>query len=291
MMLTTQNLIGFLKASRPINLLISFLTFSVAAYFSFLYSFQFLYEPLFWLQASSILIIAAAGYLVNDLYDYKIDLINKPHKTYVNIYASAKKFWTLYFLLNLIAFFLSFQLPFKFFFINLLSIFLLFTYAYYFKRYAIIGNLIISTLAALVIISGGLLKHIKLPLMWMTIFAFLITLIREIVKDVEDINGDLQNQLKTLPILAGLRLTQFIIIALVAVLMLSIPLPFIFHYLLFREFLWSYLASGILLVILPLLYVLKILMYHGFHIRKYSKVSALLKAVMLGGIFSCFFLK
>jgi len=290
-MLNKQNFLGFFLASRPINLFIAWLTFSVAAYFSYLYNFQFFSSSIYWLQALCIIFIAASGYIVNDLYDYKIDLINKPNKTYVNIYASSKKFWTFYFLLIFFAFFLSLFLPIKLLIINYMSIILLYFYAYYFKRYAIIGNLIISTLASIVIICGGLLVHIKLPLMWMTIFAFLITLIREIVKDVEDIKGDLKNQLKTLPIISGLKLTQTVILGLIFVLMISVLLPLVLHYWIFKEFLWKYFLMGNLLVNFPLIGVVLILLKKGVFLDKYTKVSYWLKWIMIGGIISCFFLK
>lgn len=290
-MLTRRNLKGIFLASRPINLLITWITFSVAAYFSFLYSMQFIFSWNYWLQSMAILIITASGYIINDLYDYKIDLINKPQKTYVNFYASSKKFWTAYFVMILVALFITLFLPLKFWMINIASMMVLYFYAYYFKRFAIIGNLIVSTLTAMVIICGGLLAHIKLPLMWMAIFAFQINLIREIVKDIEDIKGDLKNFLKTLPITAGLKLTQMILLTLIILLIVSIPLPFAVHYLLFHEFLWQYLFISLLLVVLPLMMVIKTLLTKGFFIQKYTKTSSYLKWIMVGGIISCFFLK
>ncbi len=265
--------------------------FLFVAYFSFLYNFQFLSSSTYWIQGICIILITASGYIINDLYDYKIDLINKPHKTYVNIYASAKKFWTAYFVMVSISTILSLFLPWKFTFINYLCIFLLYLYAYYFKRYAIIGNLVVSSLASLVIICGGLLVHLKLPLMWMSIFAFQITLIREIIKDVEDIKGDLKNHLKTLPIIAGLRLTQIVLVSLIFALILSLPLPFLLHWWLFNEFLWTYLIISTLIVIFPLIWVIKTLIIKGFFIAKYSQTSKYLKWIMIGGIISCFFLK
>lgn len=290
-MLNYQNLKGFYLASRPTNLFITWITFSVAAYFSFLYSFHFIYSVNYWVETFCILIITASGYIVNDLYDYKIDLINKPMKTYVNIYASSKKFWTVYFVMIICAILLSLFLPIKLLIINYISIITLFLYAYYFKRYAVIGNLMVSTLVSLVIICGGLLAHIKLPLMWMAIFAFQITLIREIVKDVEDIKGDLKNQLKTLPIISGIRLTQIVLISLVLFLIMSVPLPLVVHYLLFHEFLWNYFIASTLIVVIPLLGVLQTLVKKGFHLEKYTQTSLYLKWIMLSGLVSCFFLK
>lgn len=290
-MLNYQNLKGFYLASRPTNLFITWITFSVAAYFSFLYSFHFIYSFNYWVETFCILIITASGYIVNDLYDYKIDLINKPQKTYVNIYASSKKFWTAYFVMTTSAVLLSLLLPVKLLIINYISITALFLYAYYFKRYAVIGNLVVSTMVALVIICGGLLAHIKLPLMWMAIFAFQITLIREIVKDVEDIKGDLKNQLKTLPIVSGIRLTQIVLVSLVLFLIITVPLPLVLHYVLFHEFLWNYFVTSTLIVVIPLLGVLQTLVKKGFHLEKYTQTSLYLKWIMLTGLFSCFFLK
>lgn len=290
-MLNRKNLIGIFYASRPINLFITWITFTTSAYFSFLYSFDFIYSLNYWLQGIAIIIITASGYIVNDLYDYKIDLINKPQKTYVNIYASSKKFWTAYFIMILITLILNLFLPLKLMVINLLAILFLYLYAYYFKRYAIIGNLVISTLVSFVIIAGGLLAHIKLPLMWMSIFAFQLTLIREIVKDVEDIKGDLKNHLKTLPIIAGLKLTQIVLVGLNLALIITVPMPFILHFLIFHEFLWGYLITSFVLVIIPLTKVLIILFNKESNDNQYTQISLYLKYIMITGLISCFFLK
>lgn len=290
-MLNRKNLIGIFYASRPINLFITWITFTTSAYFSFLYSFDFIYSLNYWLQGIAIIIITASGYIVNDLYDYKIDLINKPQKTYVNIYASSKKFWTAYFIMILITLILNLFLPLKLMVINLLAILFLYLYAYYFKRYAIIGNLVISTLVSFVIITGGLLAHIKLPLMWMSIFAFQLTLIREIVKDVEDIKGDLKNHLKTLPIIAGLKLTQIVLVGLNLALIITVPMPFILHFLIFHEFLWGYLITSFVLVIIPLTKVLIILFNKESNDNQYTQISLYLKYIMITGLISCFFLK
>ncbi|TAE58930.1 MAG: hypothetical protein EAZ89_02985, partial [Bacteroidetes bacterium] len=210
-----RDFIYFFRISRPMNVLVSVLAFGLACYLTHGRSLRFLSDVPFWAAAFTIAIIAATGYWINDVHDFRIDRINKPRRTIVNAHLSVKKVLTLYFgltggvlLFSLLYFGFYLGKP-NVSFINFLSVFLLFIYAGYLKRVGVAGNLTIAFLIALVLfMSYYLYGVVRMSLIWSIVFAFQITLIREITKDVEDIRGDLAYHLRTLPIQIGVRATQ-----------------------------------------------------------------------------------
>lgn len=290
-MLTYYNLKGFWLAARPKNLLIAFLTYTLAAFCAYNKTFLFLKNPLFYLQALAILLIMAAGYFINDLFDYKIDLINKPHKTFVNIYASSKKFWTAYGVMNATVILFTLLEPPFFIFLNFFTILILYFYARYFKRYAVIGNLIIALLTTFVVIAGGMLLQINLTILCISIFAFLITLIREIVKDIEDLRGDLKNKLQTLPILAGIHLTHKVLLTLYIFLVLAVLLPIPLYRFWFNQTLYLYAIYAFIAIEVPLIRSIKTLLQtEHFQKSRYTHESKRLKSIMLNGMIACLLL-
>ncbi len=187
-------------------------------------------------------IIAAAGNVINDIYDYEIDLINKPQKIFINEIISIKKAWLLYSLMNGIALIIGVYLGYNsvnygnYYLIGFpLIISLLWSYSAFFKKMPLIGNLIIAFFCALVPIYAllptfnstyfhngnstySLLRDVGLLYI---LFAFLTTLIREIVKDIEDMEGDLLGNARTFPIVSGIRISKIVLIVL---LFCSLPL-------------------------------------------------------------------
>ena len=169
----------------------------------------------------SILLIAAAGYIINDIVDIKADLINKPQKVIVSKIITIEKATHWYKITNTIGIFLGIVLCLKigkpsysFFFIG--GALLLYYYSINLKSKPLVGNLIVAFLISLSILilglfeidfsSKNLYQNIAInTLILISLFAFIINLIREIVKDIEDINGDNYLNIKTLPILFGIH--------------------------------------------------------------------------------------
>ena len=218
-------LLQLIKAIRPINLLVITLTFYVLhtlginsrefipeSYQISLISLKFL--------TISTLLIAAAGYLINDYYDKEIDIINKAHKRNP---LSKQALLTGYIILNITALILSFTFALSnyIFWIFPSSIFLLWLYSFRLKGLPFIGNLIVALLSATVPfiylsiqeISIGSLTHTYSSSVDLTIIfsclAFFSTLARELVKDIEDMKGDKAQGLKTIPILWGIKTAKF----------------------------------------------------------------------------------
>lgn len=286
----------FFQIARPLNVAISMIAFSVACMLANHGSVEFVTNGGFWATALMIALIAGTGYWINDVYDFRIDRINKPRKTVVNAILSVKKVMTMYlFMLGGILTFTGLVIGwymgyYHITFINALSILLLFLYASYLKRVGIPGNLTISFLIALVILLAGYLYEITVPLVWAMVFAFEITLIREITKDVEDIRGDLSFDLRTLPIQIGIRQTKTVLFFLYISFLVSTWLPFLYSWWDKNELLWTYLLTSVFLVQIPTIY-LQVHMSRSSDPRDFGYQSQGLKMIMVLGMVTLFFLQ
>jgi 4-hydroxybenzoate polyprenyltransferase len=160
--------------------------------------------------ASSLTI--ASGYIINSFYDSKKDLINRPNKSQLDRLVSQKTKLYVYFSLNffvvLIAFFVSGRAVVFF----SVYIFLIWFYSHKIKKYPIIGNLMAAFLAVLPFF-GILLyyKNFYEVIFFHASFLFLLLLIREMIKDLENIKGDLANSYQTIPIVHGELVSKKII--------------------------------------------------------------------------------
>jgi 4-hydroxybenzoate polyprenyltransferase len=182
---------------------------------------------LFLISLSTIL-IAAAGYIINDYFDVKIDLINKPERVIVGRYLKRRVAMGAHQTLNVIGCLIGLWVGRWVFVINVLSVTLLWFYSSYFKRQPFIGNLIVAVLMSLslVVLVVYYRYNTNLVLLYAG-FAFGITLIREIIKDMEDLRGDASHGCRTLPIVWGLPRTKQLVYLLIA---LFIPGLFLVAY-------------------------------------------------------------
>lgn len=290
-----DDLKAFVRISRPTNVVMSFLAFGIACYLA-TRSTDFLLDSAFWGTALTITIIAATGYWINDVYDFRIDRINKPNKLVVNAILSVKKVLTMYFIFTMGIMGFSFlflgiyhEQP-NITFINFVSVFCLFAYASFLKRMGVAGNLLISFMIALVLILAYYLTHqINMALIWAIVFSFEITLIREITKDVEDVKGDLAFQVKTLIIQVGMKQTKRYLVILYVLFLISTWLPFIYYYYFYELALWLYLVLSVLLVQLPTIWIMRMMLKEE-EPEAFGKQSSWLKWIMLTGMGTLFFL-
>lgn len=235
----------FIKLIRPLNLIIVGLTmYGIGWYFEEIYGENNEYGIFslpYTLLVISTIMIAAAGNIINDYFDVKADRINKPDRLIIGKYVKRRvaivSHWGINFFAFCIAIYLSWVLEtFWYLFIHLLTINLLWYYSMHLKRRFLIGNLLIAALTALVPILVGFYFHqlynIKYSgtevtsyfpftntnhsnyIMWLSFglagFAFVLNLAREIVKDMEDVEGDKKLHSKTLPIVLGYAKTKWI---------------------------------------------------------------------------------
>lgn len=228
-----------LRLIRPVNLaIIAISMYGVLIYLYSLSPFIEFNHVDFALLVFSTLLIAAAGNIINDYFDVRADRVNRPKRLIISKHIKARWAIALHWMLNLVAFFIAGYLSWKyntfwFSVIHVTSITLLWWYSVKLKKIPLLGNIVISGLTVLVIyltlifidVSNSdsmrhLLASTKDPLfeiastwiilifMWM---AFFQNLMREIVKDGEDMEGDKLIHAKTIPMILGLKTTLHII--------------------------------------------------------------------------------
>jgi 4-hydroxybenzoate polyprenyltransferase len=163
---------------------------------------------MFFLSLSTVC-IAAAGYIINDYFDIKIDIVNKPERVVVGRYLKRRWAMGAHQILNVLGAVLGLVVSPYIFVINVFSITLLWFYSERYKRLPFIGNFIVSLLTgfSLLILTVHFPANRHLVFIY-AVFSFFISLVREIVKDMEDIKGDEAHGCRTLPIIWGTRQTK-----------------------------------------------------------------------------------
>jgi 4-hydroxybenzoate polyprenyltransferase len=273
---------GFLRLVRAPNLLIMGLMQYMARIFLVgpAQDWQHIVaEKTIFFVVTATLLIAAAGYIINDYFDVKIDLVNKPRKVVIGRYFKRRWAMTFHQVLNIVGCGFGF-LANKWVFLScVLSATLLWFYSSYFKRKPFIGNFIVALLAAnsIFILTFCYPQNRALVVLY-ALFAFGITLIREIIKDMEDLRGDASLGCRTLPIVWGLRRTKQFTYFLISI---FIPTLFVAAHLLQNLYLaWVFAA-----LLLPIAWLTHRLVYADTR-REFGALSNLCKLIMLGGILS-----
>lgn len=258
------------------------------------------------------LLIAAAGYIINDYFDLNIDRVNKPERLVVE--KIIKRRWAIiwHWALSFAGIAISVYLGFKLgqwivALANTICVIVLWFYSTSFKKKLLIGNVIISLLTAWVILvlfvyrtafpvvikinsdtlfALNVAKFFKLTVLYSG-FAFIISLIREVIKDMEDMEGDAKYGCKTMPIVWGIPASKvFVAVWLIVLVGAIIILQF---YALHLQW-WGSVIYSVITIILPLLWILHKL-YTAKVAADYHVLSTVVKMVMLAGILSMLFFK
>lgn len=250
----------------------------------------------------STVLIAAAGYVINDIMDQETDFDNKPDKVIVGQYISEKAAYNLYFILNItgvgIGYYLAnvIQKPsFAGAFIIISAT--LYMYATSLKQMLLIGNIIVALLLSFSVLIIGLFDLLpatyegnqrEMGVMFSILidyacFAFIINLIREIVKDMEDMDGDNNNGISTLPIVIGVSKTSKVVFSL-GIIAILILFWYINSNLMATQLYYS-VVYALLLVVAPLIFfVIKI--WNAKSKSEFHLLSTILKWVIFFGILS-----
>lgn len=232
----------------------------------------------------STVFIAAAGYIINDYYDIKIDLLNKPGRVVVGNILGRRTALILHWLLSAMGVILGTVVNVFLGIVNLLAAFLLWFYSNHLKRVPFIGNFTVAFLTSLSLIVVLILypEHHLLVLTY-GIFAFFINLIREIIKDMEDLKGDQEFGARTLPVLWGIRKAKYFIYILILIFVILLAwLTIILN----NYFLKVYFT---ILAIPAAFFVRKLIRSDTRGDFRY--LSGFSKAIMLSGIISMIFFK
>jgi len=263
----------------------------------------------FWLLVLASVTIAAAGYIINDYFDINIDRINKPGKLVVE--RIIKRRWAIvwHLLLSTTGILLSFYVGWKTHhdlmlgISNTITVILLWFYSTTFKKKLLTGNLIISLLTAWVVlilyvvemersfytliqpeVLQAVTRIFKLAILYGG-FAFIISLARECIKDIEDMPGDQKYGCRTMPVVWGIRATKIFIANWLVVLMAAI-LILQFYVIPFGW--WYSIMYTVLFILAPAFYILRNVL-KAQTTADYHRISNWIKLVMMTGILSLVF--
>ena len=291
---------SFINAIRPLNLFIIVLTQYLLRHFLILPAYEvvknatglfplYMSEEYFFLLVLSTVLIAAAGYILNDNIDASIDRVNRPKKNSfaagISRTAAINTFVIMTSIAVAIAFFLANSiLNFWLGFVQVTSVVLLALYSGVLKKIVFAGNITIALLSAMVIYTVALYEPSFEPnFLYIHIyagFAFMISLMREIVKDAEDMEGDRTSGRNTVPLALGISTTKVILSVLAVLTALGaakILYDFFYEYTYFSF--WKILAG----FEIPFLFLL-VLTWRAKAKSDFTFLSVFLKVLMLLGI-------
>ncbi len=312
-------MLSFIRLLRPVNLFVIAFTMYVIRYAVIGQSWwkyrsegqgQMWKFPVsdgdFALLVLSALFIAAAGYIINDYFDIRIDRVNKPQRVIVGNRIKKRTAMLTHIVFNLLGVGIGFYLSIKYrnpapLAVHLFTTTALWLYSLQMKRRFLSGNLSISVLAALVPLlvlwmempalkstynhpftgypfSRDALSQAGIYVWGFALFAFLSTLIREIQKDMADVKGDAVVQCKTVPLVWGMEKTRRLVLVLLVLIILSIV---ILLSVFFAE--WIYALYILLLVVLPLL-ISGGLTRHAKTRKEYLQAAQFVKFAMFTGV-------
>jgi len=251
-------------------------------------------------------LIAAAGYIINDYFDINIDQVNKPNANVVDAEVPRRWAMALHFVLSgmglLFSAYISWNTGLWYILLgNFICVLLLFGYSVSLKRKLLFGNIIISLLTAWVIliiciaeikiatevsaaIAEASNKIIRIGILYAA-FAFISSLIREAVKDIEDLPGDERYGCRTMPIVWGVNAAKvYVAVWLVVILALLV----ILQVYVFRFGWWVAMVYSIVFIIIPFVLIF-LQLFKAKAQKDYHRLSNWTKLVMLSGILSMIF--
>lgn len=307
----------FLKLIRYKNLLMVLLTIILTEYalIDAYFPNHFFSPLLFSLVCLSILCLTAGGYIINDVLDIQADRINKPHKTFIGNQISLKKALVFYRVLTFtgiascVYVVIVKDLSFYYLWTYLFMVFLLYLYSKTLKKLPLIGNIAIALFCAGIIAIiytldfedavmekykkteiDIMFKHMALftAILLYAAFSFITTLIREIIKDIEDIDGDYQMKMRTMPIILGIKRSRNI--AIVFSLLLLVMIVFALRLIMEIDNFFFMSLYLLILILLPSIYFAFVL-WSAKNKKDFHFLSNLMKIIMLLGILSMILFK
>jgi 4-hydroxybenzoate polyprenyltransferase len=234
------------------------------------------YQLFILVLASSLTI--ASGYIINNFYDAQKDLINRPRKVMIDRLVSQQTKLKVYFAINFIVVIIAGIVSWRASLFFSVYIFIIWFYSHKLKKYPIIGNITASVLAILPFFAILLYyKNFYHVIFAHAVFLYLLILIRELIKDLENIEGDLVANYKTIPVLFGEKIAKNII----SVLTISTVIPV---YYLVDVFNVGYMDIYFYVSLLVLLFFL-IKLGKSKTKPEYLKLHFLLKFIIVAGVF------
>lgn len=269
----------FWTLSRPLNVAITFVTIWIAAFIS----------PAFHLNRQLVLasviaaLIAAGANIINDIFDLEIDRINKPNRLLPAGKISVREAWRYFYVVYGLAFFLSLFCKPAMFVIALVIAILLIWYSARLKRTVLWGNITVSLASAMAFIYGALSVGDWRSGIIPAVFAFFFHLGREIIKDMQDLEGDLRQHTITFPGRFGLKASVALINVLFIFLIILTAVPYILN--IYGILYWRIVLIGVDSVLL----FSSVYLWFRHDPVSLGRISHLLKLDMLVGLAAIYF--
>lgn len=259
----------------------------------------------FFLLIISSVFIAAAGYIINDYFDLNIDRINKPNKLIVQNIISRRWAIAWHLALSITGIIIGFYLDLTTHvtllgFSNLFCVLLLFIYSISLKKKLLSGNIIISLLTAWTVLvvtwcearfffnpADTIVRKIIRVTFLYAGFAFIISLVREAIKDIEDMEGDRKYGCETMPIMWGVNASKIYVAIWLTIIILTLALVTIY---MLQLHWWFSAVYCVILIILPLIKIFQKL-FTAKTPPDFHKLSTMVKLVMFTGILSMIFFR
>ncbi|MCB0282089.1 MAG: geranylgeranylglycerol-phosphate geranylgeranyltransferase [Calditrichaeota bacterium] len=267
-----------ISLSRPLNVVIGGLSVLIAASISA----QFTLDIKVLLAILAAALITAAANIINDIFDIEIDKINKPERVLAAGLISVKSARIAFLVFNITGLVAAFSGGWDLFFIAFFAELLLYFYSYYFKRTILMGNIVVSLITGLAFIFGAAAVDDWKVGIVPAIFAFLFHLGRELIKDLQDVDGDLANEAVTFPGQFGKKASLILINLIFAFLSAFLTVPYFIN-------LYS---VAYLYVVIPgvsiVLVFVSVLLWFKNDVLWLGKISMLLKVDMFIGLIAIF---
>lgn len=223
--------------------------------------------------------VVAAGYIINNFYDVKADRINRPLKTGLDAQIKQETKLSLYFLLNFIGFAFGWLVSWRAAFFFALYIFSIWFYSHKLKKYPLIGLISATTLTILPFFVVFVhFKNFSTIIFIHAIFLFLVIMVRELIKDLENIKGALVNNYKTFPVAYGEKRTKQLIALLISLAFIPTVILFSYPDIAHMKY-YFYFASAILIF-------MAFFIFKAVGKKQYQLLHNVLKILLLIGVFS-----
>jgi len=270
-----SSVINVLKLIRPVNTAITFFTVMAAG---FICSGNKRITVAVVFASAAAAFIAASANIINDYYDIEIDKINRPERILAGGKLSPQTALFLYFIFAFGGITISYFVNASALLVAVGAVIVTFIYSYKLKQIPLLGNAVVAFFTGLAFLFGGIAAGKIAPAVFPFIFAFTINFMREVVKDMEDSEGDSRANIFTFPVKFGFDNAKTLLYVFALFLIIAMLVPF-----LLKIYTARYLIIITAAVVPMLMYSMQIL--HTKNDKKsFGKVSYLLKLQMVFGL-------
>ena len=237
---------------------------------------------LFYIVLASISVVAA-GYIINNFYDVKVDRINSPLKAGLDNYVRQSTKLKLYFALNFAGFIFGMQISWRAALFFAIYIFAIWFYSHKLKRYPFTGLVSATVLTILPFFAVFVyFKNFSKIIFVHAIFLFLVLMVRELLKDLQNMKGAIVNNYDTFPVFYGEEKTK--ILAIILLVLTLFPVVVLFSYPALSYMRYYFYFALIVLIFLGFY------LWNSTETKQYRIMHNVLKVLLLIGVFSLIFI-